>query len=268
MNRLLLLLLQILVLPAAAQDIELLGSFVLVRQIDPITDEPKNLVYTRSRDVEPAQMAWSCVLGEQHMVIRVPDYLGAERDVRVVWRMDKTTPFEDRWSTGPTGRNLLPVTQARAFTEQALPADTLVIRFWDVDDIPRTYTFSLSGLARALSWLGCKGRTLGSTTRAVAVGDRLRIQGACESKPCEVTLWQSPRLTERVGVARDRYVAIVRDVSALNGEVVYIEIVHNNPPRRISGWVQTRYLSGLFGPERCENVFVNYPELIRKCIAG
>jgi len=143
--------------PAGAQDVEELGSFLLVRQTDPITDESKNLVFTRSHNADPAQIAWSCVLGGQHMLMTVPDYLGAERDVRVVWRMDKTTPFEDRWPTGPIGRSLLPVTQSRAFTERALPADTLVIRFWDLDDIARTYTFSLSGLTRALNWLGCEG---------------------------------------------------------------------------------------------------------------
>ncbi len=255
------------VAPVAAQDVQELGSFLLVQQTDPITDEAKNLVFTQSHDFEPARLAWSCILGAPHFVMSVPDYLGADRDVRVVWRIDKTTPFEDRWPTSSTGRDLLPITQSDALTEQALPGDTLVIRFWDLDDRTHTYTFSLAGLTRALNWLGCKGQTL-SSTRTVAIGDRMQIQDPCENKPCEVTLWQSPQLISPVGVARDGYFAVVRDVSALNSEIAYVEIVHNNPPRRISGWVQTHYLGGLFGSEKCEIFFMNYPALIRKCIAG
>ena len=135
-----------------------LGDFLLIQSTDPITDETQKLVFARSLDREPARLAWRCMLDEALALwtMNVPVYLGSDRFVRVVWRVDKATPFEDKWDSGTTGREIVNINPQNAnFTELLLPADTVVIRLFDPDARPHTYKFGLAGLTRALAWLGC-----------------------------------------------------------------------------------------------------------------
>lgn len=166
----LLLLLGVLAIPVAAQerpedwagadynviDMTKLGDFFLIQRTDPITDETQNVVVATSLDAEPARLAWRCMLGKAYWAMNVPIYLGNDRFVRVVWRVDRALPFEDKWDSGPTGKEIVTANPKNInFTEVLLPADTVLIRLFDPDAKPHTYTFGLAGLTRALAWLGC-----------------------------------------------------------------------------------------------------------------
>ncbi len=194
-----------------------------------------------------------------------------------------------QWNLSASGTALFAGDRDRfVFTFLALPAGTVAMRIMDYRGVEYTYAFSLRGLTKAIGRLACARPVLASINAAregdftmLRPGDRVRLTACDETGALliasgEVPLWTRPQRTELVGVASGSRrencvgdVAIVRDVERHDGvDVLLIEVLPSVQSRRLSGWVDARFIGEVFLPEKCDSYLSGFPALIARCRQG
>ncbi len=152
----LLLILSIAPLPQQAQRI---GDFRYVPRLDPITDEDTSYIITEDVNatlMRTGKLIWKCSSDGLDLYIDSDEYLGRQ-PIEVVCRFDRKTPWPTtNWINSTDGSSAFANrSQLALFTENALPANQVVVRLKDYEGSSYTYTFSLKGLTQALGRLGC-----------------------------------------------------------------------------------------------------------------
>lgn len=148
--------------PIRAQQRVEIGDYVFARQTEPMDDTDRSFITTLARDSgsRSAALSWMCTpYGLNVLYVFDRYFSGSNGRVMVRYRVDSNPPSSvDRWGFLQTSNRAvwMPNGKVKAFTEQALPSNKVVLRVIDPSDGKMlTDEFSLNGLTRALGRLPC-----------------------------------------------------------------------------------------------------------------
>ena len=155
--------------PAAAAAQQSIGSFMVVRNVDAITDVDRSVVGTPALDSgdRTSLLVWRCMEDGLNVVYDWDKYFGGDDDddVLLVWRFDRDPAWEPEYARLFTDGNKsawLRMGTVESFTRAAVKAGRVVVRVTDpLDDETITDTFELDGLRTALGELTCARSILG-----------------------------------------------------------------------------------------------------------